>query len=175
LFVTVEEALKAGVPVLMVDLKGDLPNLALAFSDFGPEPLLPWAANLRAPTDPRSVQEVADELATQRRQGLCSWGISEGEIRQYNETTSLRILTPGSSSGELVHLLSALERPSEYGTIRCSRMTASPAASSCLPSSPPTSSPRRRRAAAANMRMSHSSKPLTAARRCPAPSSVSPA
>jgi hypothetical protein len=56
------------------------PNLALAFSDFGPEPLLPWPANLRAPTDPRSVQEVADELATQRRQGLCSWGISEGEI-----------------------------------------------------------------------------------------------
>lgn len=113
LFVTVEEALRAGVPVLMVDLKGDLPNLALSFADFGPEPLLPWAQHLRAPTDPRTVDEVARDLAAQRRQGLQNWGITEDEVRRYNDSTRLRILTPGSSAGELVHLLSALERPSQ--------------------------------------------------------------
>jgi hypothetical protein len=125
--------MRSGVPVLMVDLKGDLPNLALSFADFGPEPLLPWAKDLRAPTDPRSVADVAQDLATQRRQGLHNWGITEGDVRQYNETTAVRILTPGSNAGELVHLLSALERPSErWHTDRESAATSLGAAISLL-------------------------------------------
>ncbi len=113
LFVLVEEALRAGVPVLMVDLKGDLPNLTLCFEDLGHEPLLPWAANSRAPTDTRSVEDVARALAEQRRRGLETWGIGAEHLRSYNQSTHLRVLTPGSRAGELVHLLSALERPSE--------------------------------------------------------------
>jgi len=34
LMVLVEEALRARIPVLMIDVKGDLPNLLLAFRDF---------------------------------------------------------------------------------------------------------------------------------------------
>ncbi len=33
--VTIEEAMNAGIPALVFDLKGDLPNLLLAFADFG--------------------------------------------------------------------------------------------------------------------------------------------
>ena len=36
--VTCEEALRVGIPVLMIDVKGDLPNLLLAFSTFGHPP-----------------------------------------------------------------------------------------------------------------------------------------
>ncbi len=111
LFVLVEEALRSGVPVLMVDLKGDLPNLALSFSDFGPEPMRPWAESLRLPTDPRSAEQVAAELADTRRRGLTAWGVTEQHVRSYNAATEVRILTPGSTAGEPVHLLSALERP----------------------------------------------------------------
>ncbi len=113
LFVVVEEALRSGIPVLMVDLKGDLPNLTLAFDDLGHEPLLPWAKSLLGPNDTRSVEEVAIELAARRERGLISWGIGPSHLRSYNESTHIRVLTPGSSAGELVHLLSALERPSE--------------------------------------------------------------
>jgi hypothetical protein len=113
LLVTIEEALRSGVPVLVVDLKGDLPNLALAFPDLGPEPLLPWAASLKAPSDPRTVADVAREMAEQRRQGLAAWGVTAADLQHYNQTTQLSILTPGSSAGQLVHLLSALERPSQ--------------------------------------------------------------
>src|SRR5690606_5616832 len=66
LFVLVEEALRSGIPVLMVDLKGDLPNLTLAFDEVGPSPLMPWAANLMGPNDTRSIEQVAVELAAQR-------------------------------------------------------------------------------------------------------------
>jgi DNA helicase HerA-like ATPase len=41
LVVMVEEALRAGVPVLMIDVKGDLPNLLLSFPSFAPSPLEP--------------------------------------------------------------------------------------------------------------------------------------
>src|SRR5882724_3623821 len=40
--VLVEEAAKARVPTLVIDVKGDLPNLLLAFPDFAPSRLEPW-------------------------------------------------------------------------------------------------------------------------------------
>lgn len=40
--VLVEEALRAGMPVLIVDVKGDLPNLALAFPSFDAACMTPW-------------------------------------------------------------------------------------------------------------------------------------
>src|SRR5690606_13112841 len=76
-------------------------------------PLMPWAANLMGPNDTRSVEQVAVELAEQRARGLSGWGISYEHLRNYNASTHVRVLTPGSNAGELVHLLSALERPSE--------------------------------------------------------------
>ncbi len=40
--VLIEEALRAAIPVLIVDVKGDLPNLALAFPSFDEETMTPW-------------------------------------------------------------------------------------------------------------------------------------
>ncbi len=41
LMVLIEEALQAGVPVLMLNVKGDLSNLALAFVGHAPAPFVP--------------------------------------------------------------------------------------------------------------------------------------
>src|SRR5471030_1412147 len=49
--VVIEEALNTGVPVLVIDVKGDLPNLLLAFPSFDAAPLEPWAAAMAAPND----------------------------------------------------------------------------------------------------------------------------
>ena len=40
--VVVEEASRNKIPVLVIDVKGDLPNLLLRFPTFSAEPLLPW-------------------------------------------------------------------------------------------------------------------------------------
>src|SRR3954471_9010983 len=40
--VMIEEAARAGVPIVVVDVKGDLPNLLLAFPDFEPARLADW-------------------------------------------------------------------------------------------------------------------------------------
>src|SRR5688500_2983237 len=40
--VMIEEAARARVPTIVIDVKGDLPNLLLAFPDFDPVRLEPW-------------------------------------------------------------------------------------------------------------------------------------
>lgn len=55
LLVIVEEALRSGVPVLMVDVKGDLPNLLLTFPNPTAEQLLPWVEGTGSPADSRSA------------------------------------------------------------------------------------------------------------------------
>jgi hypothetical protein len=111
--VMIEEALLAGVPVLMIDVKGDLPNLLLCDPTFSPDVLLPWVESAHTPGDPRSPQQLAAELTAQRKHGLSQWSIGEPELRNYVQRIAPRVITPGSSAGELLHVLSSLERRSE--------------------------------------------------------------
>src|SRR5262252_8648423 len=94
--VMIEEALRAGVPVLVIDVKGDLPNLLLAFPDFDPARFVPWANGCAGPDDMRSAEAIAAELCAERHQGLTSWGIGERELTRFAESTTLRVITPGS-------------------------------------------------------------------------------
>ena len=66
-----------------------------------------------APGDSRSVSQVAEALAAERQQGLEAWGIGVEDLRSFRSKTELRVITPGATSGELLHLLSSLERRSE--------------------------------------------------------------
>jgi hypothetical protein len=111
-FVTVlaEEAMGAGIPVLIIDVKSDLPNLLLAFASFDPEHMMPWAEASRGPGDERSVQEIAAAMAAARRKELEAWGITEADLKAWHGRTSIRVITPGSTAGEALHLLSSLER-----------------------------------------------------------------
>jgi hypothetical protein len=110
--VLVEEALRARVPVLAIDVKGDLPNLLLAFPSFGAESLLPWASAIAAPGDEREPDVLAAELAAERRRGLEAWRIGEADLAAFHAGTDVRVITPGSTAGESLHVLSSLERRS---------------------------------------------------------------
>jgi len=112
MMVTVEEALRARVPVLMIDVKGDLPDLLLAFPSFEPEAFLPWVDDALEPGDERTPMEVASALAAERESGLRAWGIHEKDLRAFRERTLVRVITPGSTAGEPLHVLSSLERRS---------------------------------------------------------------
>jgi hypothetical protein len=113
LMVLVEEALRAQVPVLVIDVKGDLPNLLLSFPTFAPSELLPWASAATSANDSRSHEAIAAELAAERQHGLSCWSIGELELAAFRASTSVRVITPGASAGELLHVLSSLERRSD--------------------------------------------------------------
>jgi hypothetical protein len=110
--VTVEEALRQGIPTLMVDLKGDLPNLLLAPPMADPAAFDPWIDPHAPEHHGRAPAEVAAELAAKRDAGLVRSGISPEHVAAYRASTHVRVLTPGSTAGEPVHLLSSLERRS---------------------------------------------------------------
>ena len=110
--VTVEEALRAGIPTIVIDVKGDLPNLLLSFPRFDPADLVSWIEPATASGDKPSEQ-VASELNEQRRQSLKAWSIGEPELKAFVQSRDIRVITPGSSAGELLHVLSSLERRSE--------------------------------------------------------------
>jgi hypothetical protein len=109
LTVMVEEALRERIPVLMIDIKGDLPNLLLAFPHFAPELVEPWIEP--APGDARSPAEIAQALATERERGLTAWAISERDLQSFTNSTDIQVITPGSSAGTPLHVLSSLEKP----------------------------------------------------------------
>jgi hypothetical protein len=111
--VMVEEALRAEVPVLMIDVKGDLPNLLLRFAPLTADALLPWVESNASPSDTRSALDRANEMAAKHREGLLHWDITEQALADYVTKTDIRVITPGSSAGELLHVLSSLERRSE--------------------------------------------------------------
>ena len=104
--VLVEEALGAGVPTIVIDVKGDLPNLLLSTPNFDPEHLRPWV-EAGGDQDPNCVAR-----AEARQQALLTAGIGEAELKQFSERTAVRVITPGATAGESLHVLSALERRS---------------------------------------------------------------
>lgn len=111
--VKVEEALRSGVPSLVLDIKGDLPNLLLAFPSFEPSHFMPWVEAYASPKDPRSHEEIARALAQERRDALESWGVGADDLVALRRGCEVRVITPGGSAGERLHILSALERHSE--------------------------------------------------------------
>jgi len=110
--VLVEEALSAGIPAVIVDVKGDLPNLLLAFPDCDPGHFVPWlgsAVGERGSSPSEEVLARAQALAAERQAALASWSIQRDTLEHFRDSTALRVITPGSSAGELLHVLSPLE------------------------------------------------------------------
>src|SRR5260221_1235027 len=110
--VMIEEAMSTSIPVLVIDVKGDLPNLLLAFPDFDPGRFMPWVEGCAAPDDTRSPEEIAKTLCEQRRTGLEAWRIGAPELARFSSKTEVRVITPGSSAGESLHILSSFNRRS---------------------------------------------------------------
>jgi hypothetical protein len=74
---------------------------------------LPWVEGKADPSDTRTAHERAAALAEGQRKGLISWDITESAVARYVEGSDIRVITPGSSAGELLHVLSSLERRTE--------------------------------------------------------------
>jgi hypothetical protein len=112
LLVLVEEALRAGVPVLLVDVKGDLADLLLTFPALDAASFAPWIDREAATRAGRTVAQVAQSSADAWRAGLDEWGLGPSDVAALHARVAPRVLTPGSAAGEPLHVLSALETPS---------------------------------------------------------------
>ncbi|MCB9778772.1 MAG: DUF853 family protein [Alphaproteobacteria bacterium] len=99
--VMLEELAAAGVPVIAIDPKGDLGNLALMFPDARAQDFAPWT----------SSAAEAEKLSAVWRDGRAHAGLQPELVAALRERLALTLYTPGSEAGTGVDLLGAFRRP----------------------------------------------------------------
>lgn len=109
--VMLEEMLRARVPSLIVDPKGDMGNLALLFPELDAASFEPWIDPREAQRDNKSPAELAQTVADRWRQGLAKWDIDGTTLSELLAQTRIRIFTPGSRTGIPINVMGSLAAP----------------------------------------------------------------
>lgn len=107
----IEEAAIDGIPVLAIDPKGDLTNLALAFPDLAPADFEPWVSAREAEREGVGVAEYAAQQAQTWRDGLAQWGQDGARIARLKQAADVVVYTPGSSAGRGISVLRSFAAP----------------------------------------------------------------
>ncbi len=106
-----EEAAIDGIPVIVIDPKGDLSNLLLTFPDLRPEDFQPWVDADEVRRQGLSLQEYARRQADSFKQGLAEWGLSGERVKRLRQAADFAVYTPGSSAGLSVSILKSFGAP----------------------------------------------------------------
>ena len=106
-----EEAALDGIPAIVIDPKGDLPNLMLTFPELRPEDFAPWINEDDARKKGLSAEEYSKQQAEMWKKGLAGWGQSGERISRLRQAADFIIYTPGSSSGIPVSILKSFAAP----------------------------------------------------------------
>ena len=106
-----EEAGIDGIPAIVVDPKGDIGNLLLTFPELQPSDFRPWVEEAEAARHSQSVEQYAEQVANEWRQGLADWGQDGERIRRLRDAVELAVYTPGSSAGQPLTILKSFTAP----------------------------------------------------------------
>ena len=109
-----EEAALKRIPVIAIDLKGDISSLALMISGDDAEELIPWVS----PDRDQTREEVAASLAAKHRQNLGRWGISSDFVEEAKNRIRVNVFTPRSNDGFRLSLSAFPEPPENLPEMR---------------------------------------------------------
>ncbi|MCU1398356.1 MAG: hypothetical protein JWN62_1465 [Acidimicrobiales bacterium] len=111
--VLIEDALRAGVPTLLIDPKGDLTNLCLTFPNLAAADFEPWVNEGDAQKAGQTVADFAAAQAKAWTDGLAGWSLGAADIAALRTNVELTIYTPGSSAGVGVNIVGSLRAPTD--------------------------------------------------------------
>ena len=106
-----EEAAMDNIPAIVIDPKGDIPNLMLTFPNLSPEDFRPWIDEGQAARKGQSPEEYATHEANKWKKGLAGWGQTGERIRDMRSKVEMRIYTPGSNTGRQLTILKSFSAP----------------------------------------------------------------
>ncbi|HSL93004.1 MAG TPA: DUF87 domain-containing protein, partial [Bacillota bacterium] len=107
-----EEAAIDNIPVIAIDPKGDLANMALTFPELRAEDFRPWINLQEAANRGVSPEDYAASQAALWRKGLADWGQDGIRIAKLRSAADVVVYTPGSASGRGVSVLRSFDAPS---------------------------------------------------------------
>ncbi len=110
--VMLEELARRGVPLLVVDLKGDMVNLLLTFPSLAAADFEPWLAPDAAAAEDRPAR--AAQEAAKWRNGLERHGLGPADIEAVRNGVRWRLVTPGVASLAPLDILPALAVPAGW-------------------------------------------------------------
>ncbi len=141
--VLLEEALASGIPALILDPKGDMPNLLLNFPDFAPEQFQRWVNDGDARNAGETTVEFATAQAEMWKHGLDAAGVTPERMRALLDSVEFQVFTPGSSAGTPLNIIGDLSAPADSSNLESIRDEAGTLVSGLLRSwaSMPTRSP----------------------------------
>ncbi len=105
--VALEGLASLGIPLLVIDLKGDMVNLLLQFPDLAPGDFEPWLP----PEGNTDRKEQAAAVASRWRAGLEASGLGREDMRRVRDGVRWQLVTPGQASGSPLDILPALAAP----------------------------------------------------------------
>jgi len=106
-----EEALRAGIPTLILDPKGDMTNLLLTFPDLAAANFEPWIDESAASKRGTTVAEQAEATAELWSKGLGSWDLTGADIGDLRKSVDMTIYTPGSQAGVPLNIVGNMKPP----------------------------------------------------------------
>ncbi len=107
----IEEAAIDNIPVIAIDPKGDLSNLALTFPNLEPGDFRPWINLHEAASKGMEPDDYAKGQADLWKKGLADWGQDGSRIKKFKESAEIKIYTPGASAAIGVSLLQSFNPP----------------------------------------------------------------
>ena len=116
-----EDALLQGIPCLVIDPKGDMGNLLLAFPELRPADFRPWIEEAVAAREGITPDELAAVTAQTWRDGLARSGITPDRIARLREMAGFTIYTPGSGAGVPLNLVGSLQAPDSADDVEALR------------------------------------------------------
>ncbi|HUU51475.1 MAG TPA: DUF87 domain-containing protein [Candidatus Heimdallarchaeota archaeon] len=106
-----EEAAIDGIPSLIIDPKGDLGNMLLAFPELRPADFRPWIDADEAARKGFDMDAYATKMAETWKKGLAQWGQDGARVLKFRNSVDMTIYTPGSNAGIPLSILRSLEAP----------------------------------------------------------------
>ncbi len=106
-----EEAAIDGVPAIIIDPKGDLPNRLLTFPQLRGADFRPWINVEDAAKQGLTPDAYAQAQAEMWQRGLAQWGQDGARIQRLRNAAEVVVYTPGSSAGLPVSILKSFAAP----------------------------------------------------------------
>ena len=106
-----EEAVMDNIPAIVIDPKGDIANMMLAFPEFQGSDFKPWVNEDDARKKGVPTDEYAASTAKMWEDGLGKWGQSADRVREFRDKVDVNVFTPGSKAGIPVSILGSLDVP----------------------------------------------------------------
>ncbi|MDR2080452.1 MAG: DUF87 domain-containing protein [Campylobacteraceae bacterium] len=106
-----EEAAMDNIPSIIIDPKGDMGNLLLAFPNLSKEEFAPWIDPHEAANKNQNIEAAAEETAQNWQKGLHEWGEDKNRVAAFKNSAHFTIYTPAASFGVGVNILSSFKAP----------------------------------------------------------------